>query len=171
MGSFLHLSFYNFDCRALRTSLALVWISGLLSGVLFGISAGESLQNLYYIDVGTSTFEFFRLIILRLLLLLFCFASIYFSQRSILFVLLFFSAFFFSLSVASFYFASGTSAWLWSLLMFFGNALILSSYWLALFFSLDSRSYRQAFLISMASILFISLLDYLWITPFMAKLI
>jgi hypothetical protein len=127
--------------------------------------------TLNYIPVCSGGFEFFEVLLFRILPLLFCCISVLLSQASVLFVTAFLRAFLFSLAAVSFYFTLGTSAWLISVFMLLGDASILSSCWFVLFSSLSTGFNRQAVVISVAAIVFLSLFDYLYIAPFMAKLI
>ena len=171
MVRFLHLPFSHFSCRTLRIALALLWISGLIFGSFLGVRAGEYLLPVNDIAVSSDGFEFLPVLFFRVLPLLFCCISVLLSRPSVLFVAVFLRAFLFSLSAVSFYSTFSTSAWLISVFMLLGDALILSSCWFVLFASLDSSFNRQAIVISMAAIVFVSLFDYLCIAPFMAKLI
>ena len=171
MERFLHLPFSHFSCRTLRIALAVLWITGLFFGSFLGVYTGEYLLTVNCIPACSGGYEFFAVLLFRILPFLFCCISVLRSQLSVLFVTAFLRAFLFSLAAASFYFTSGTSAWLISVSMFIGDALILSSCWFVLFSSLSTGFNRQAVVISLAAIVFVSLFDYLYIAPFMAKLI
>lgn len=172
MERFLRASGSCFTCRTLRITLALLWISGLIVGSFLGIHAWEYLSVVDHIYTYSGGCEFLLVFLFRILPLLFCALSFSLSQPIILFITVFLRAFLFSLAVAGFCFTSGSSAWLLTVFMFLGDALILSTCWfLLLSYFVKSCFIRQAVLISLATIVAISFFDYLYIAPFMAQLI
>jgi hypothetical protein len=171
MESFLDLHFSRYSCKSMRIMLALFWICGLGFGTLLGVCADEFLSPVSHIDFCANKSDFSFVLLFNLLPLCFYLVSFYISQPFILFFTVFSKAFLFSLSVVIFYFAAGTSAWLISFFVFMGDALVLASCWFTLYRSLCSRFSKGAVLILLATVIFITLFDYLCIAPFLAKLI
>ena len=171
MERFLYMPYSWFTCRTLRNTLALLWIGGLIFGFCFGLYAADYLLFLIHIDACSSGYKLLPVILFRILPLLFCCLSFYFSQPFVLFGAVFLRAIIFSSAIAIFYFTSGGSAWLVSVFVFLEDALILSAFWFFLLSSFEPRLCRQTVLISVITTFFATLFDYLYIAPFMAKLI
>ena len=171
MESFWDLTFSRYSCKVVRIVLALFWIGGLTSGILFGMYAVNFLPPINHIDIGANESECLLVLSFRLLPLFFCFLSFYTLKPTILFLVVFTKAFFFSLSAAISYFIVGTSAWMISFFVFMGDAIVLSSCWFVLYRSLRYGFPKCTVWILLAVIVSITLFDYLCIAPFLAKLI
>ena len=171
MESFLHPNFSHIRCTMLRNTLALLWLCGLTIGIFLGTYAFEYYSFVEYGGICSNWVEVFSLILCRLLPLVFCFVSFFASFPIVLVLAIFLRALIFSLSAVSCCLCIGTSCWLVSFFMLAGDSLILSIYWYILYCFIGSHIQRQAVLICAILIVLISLFDYMYIAPFMAKLI
>ena len=171
MERFLHPYFSRFSCRMLRSTLALLWLCGLIIGIFLGMHAGKYYSAVVYDGFCSNGIEIYSLILCRLLPLVFWFVSFFAFCPFVLFSAVFSRALLFSLVAVSCGICVGTSGWLVSFFMLAGDSLILTVHWYILYRFIGSRIQRQAVLICIFLIILISLFDYMYIAPFMAKLI
>ena len=159
------------DCRRLGRTLALCWVFGLFLGCLIGIHCAQSISSIDYFSVCHGELPLFSLLIFRLLPLFVCVISWHISLQFILVCFAILRGMLFSLSAVCLLFGFGTASWLLSFLLLSGDALSISSFWFVLFRSFNSCIQKRTIFVSVAVISFASLLEYLYIAPFMAKLI
>lgn len=172
MGRFLRLKLPCFCCRTVYIVLSLLWISGLLLGILMSCFADSVLSPtmLSAPDGSLSIFCFLSALLLPLIISV---LSVYLSQPCIIFPVVFTKAFLFSFVGFGFLNSFVTSGWLMRCLMMFSDSLALPILWCVWLqaFSNDRRALMQFSALAAALILLIGFFDYAFIVPFLATLI
>jgi len=173
MDRLLHPLFSFFHCSSCHAILRILWVCGLLLGTLAGVHAGSSILFSSSSGIYSSEAALFWLLLFRLLPLLAVVLFLRISQPSFLFAVVFYKAFVFSFAAICLISVLGSSAWLIYCLLFFGDGLVLTIYWLVWIrlFSVNFHYIESIVLISAIVIALITCFDCAFIAPFMAKLI
>lgn len=168
--------FFNFDLSAWRCKkpifiLACAWFLGLFSGVLFSMSASDSLGSTMRAAAGGCV-SISGLLSAILLPLLFSAFAVYIFKPTLLIPIAFLKAFVFAFLGVGILGAYGSAGWLIRLLLMFSDILMLPLlwwYWLRAF----SGPKRRVFDTSVAAVyaLLVGSIDYCVISPFLANLI
>jgi len=163
--------FSRFCCTRLNETLALCWIFSLIFGSLVGTYASSGFLPIDYFSTLREDLPLFLLFLLRIFPLFVCFGAFRISMPILLVCFVFLKGLFFSLTAVYFLSDFGLASLLLTFALLFSDLLSLSVFWFIAIHSFDSCIHMRTVLAAAIVVLFISLFDYLYIAPFMAKLI
>ena len=173
MDGFLRSFFSLFQCRKIPSVLALLWTAGLLFGAMCAVF-GSGVPVLTVRDaVRSHEVSFIWLILIRLFPLAFSSHSVFNCRSAILIPAVFLRAVVFSYTGACVVSGLGSSAWLIYWLLFFADTLIVTIHWFVWVCAFREKvSFSQrGLLFAAALIVLITIFDYLFVVPFLMKLI
>ena len=172
MGRFLRLNLSHACCKSLRIALSILWISGLLFGIIFSFSADTILlpAMLSALHGRLSIICFLSALLLPLLITVF---SVYISQPCLIFALVFLKAFLFAFVGFGVLNSFDSSAWLLQCLFMFSDSLILPIFWWLWLqsFSKDQLEFFRNSMFAALGVLLIGCFDYALIAPFLGALL
>lgn len=172
MDRFLRLFTSFFHCRTPRTTLALLWICGLLTGSLVSLSADEILAPtmLAAISGGLSISGLLLVLLFPLLLTA---AAVFISRPVFLYPVAFLKAFLFAFTGIGLLLSLASSGWLIRCLLMFSDSLLLPFLWLLwlqIVSGPDRFAMRRFLTVSLLALL-TGILDYFLVAPFLAGLL
>lgn len=172
MNTFSQLRISLSNYRNLRFLLILCWPVGLLSGASSAFLCKDTLSLFLRQVIFCGDYSFSGLLFIRLLPILITILVFSYSRPFLLIPLAFLKAFVFSFIAVSVTFAFGLSAWLISTLLLLCEGLTLSVLWFTWFVVLSGAvSYiHHEFTFSCVIVVLVFLFDYLYIAPFLSKL-
>lgn len=173
MGRFLRSFFSLSQCRKLPVVLALLWTAGLLFGVLCA-SLGSGVPFLIARTVVRShEVSFIWLILIRLFPLAISLHSVFECRSVVLIPAVFIRAVVFSYTGTCVLTALGSSAWLIYWLLFFADILIVTIHWFVWICAFREKECFSRWnpICAAAAIVLITIFDYLFVVPFLMKLI
>ena len=167
------LLYTNFRCISRRLTLVFLWTVGLLFGILLGLYTRGRIPFFNFADFFNTKVSVYRLLFFRFLPLFACVISYRILQQSVFLLAIFLKAFVFAFAVVFLVSELGSSAWLFSCLLFVGDGLCFFVYWLIWLHSpsLCFRCIKPTILIAPAAIVLITFFDCVFVAPFVAKLI
>lgn len=161
--------FSSFHCKLKPNFLAYAWISGLLLGAVFSVSADDLLTSTMRAAVSGSM-SISGLIAVILLPLLLSAYAVYYSQPILLVSVVFLKAFLFGYTGAGILFLYPASGWLIQWLLMFSDMMTLPILWLVWLSGSLTSPPRRIVGCTVCAVL-IGCVDYIVIAPFLACLI
>lgn len=172
MDRFLSLNLSAPRCKCSEGLLACAWIFGLISGIFFSFSAGDSFFSLMRsaADGRVSICGLLSTILLPLLLSAF---AVFISKPRLFIPIAFVKALAFAYCGIGVWLAFGSAGWLFRCFLMFSDICMLPVLWWFWIRNLgtDTRKPFRTFLTVLAAALFIGFLDFNVISPFWASLI
>ena len=167
------LLYTNFRCISRHLALVFLWTAGFLLGIFLGLFTRDRIPFFVYADFFKAKVSVYQLLFFRFLPLFACVISYRILQQSVFLLTIFLKAFVFAFTVAFLVSEFGSSAWLFSCLLFLGDGLCFFVYWLIWLHSpsLSFRCIKLTVLIASAAIVLITFFDCVFVAPFVAKLI
>lgn len=171
MDRFLNFNLSAWRCKKQIFLLACAYLIGLISGVLFSMSASGALYSTMRTAVSGRV-SVFGLLSAILLPLLFSALAVYISKAWLLIPIAFCKAFLFAFLGIGIMASYGSAGWLIRILLMFSDILtmpLLWWYWLKALSGAHTRVWHAA--AAAAPALLIGSIDYCVISPFLANLI
>lgn len=172
MDRFLNFNLPTLRCKGPKVLLACAWFLGLVTGILFSISASDSLFPTMRAAVSGCV-SISGLLSAMLLPLLFSAFAVYISQPLLLIPIAFLKALIFSFLGMSIMAAYGSAGWLVRFLLMFSDCMMLPFlwwYWLQAISCPRRAAVRNTALVFVIAVM-IGSFDYCVISPFLAKVI
>ena len=171
MNSFkLRLRFF-LSCNLNPLLLILVWLSGILLGIIIAYNNAHLFSGLDYIALFTIP-SVFCLLVANLIPIILLYFFLKFSLCLLCYPLLFFNGVCIACCGIGLYYLFADSAWLIRIFLMFSNSIAAVFFWFLLFRNISGlRVYLQNDLyLSLVSISVISVVDFYLIAPFISEI-